>query len=189
MNQMLWSICVFLIALLILSLELFIPSAGMLGVLGGAFVIASIVLAFMSSFTAGVIMLVVACIALPVFALAALKVWPHTPIGKRILIGSVHHNHAPEKTADGLGFAQLIGQSGKATTKMLPSGMVRIAGNKYDAISESAPIDSGDSITVVSVRMNKIFVRKIDPNEPSTDDSIETSDPLSQPIDDLFSDQ
>ena len=188
MNQLFWSVVVFLLALVVLVLELFIPSAGMLGILGATFVITSIVLAFMSGFSAGMIMLTVSCIAIPIFLFAALKIWPSTPIGRRILIGPIHEDDVLPQTESYVEFKELVGQSGTATTKMLPSGVIILNHRKYDAISEGAPIDAGDTVTVVAVRMNKIVVRKTDTEAPDIDRFADTADPLAQPIDDIFED-
>ena len=82
---------------------------------------------------------------------------------------------------------ELVGKTGIARSEMIPSGQVIIDGRKYDAVSEGLPIDKGDHIKVIAIRMFKIFVRKINPDEAAVaNSSLEDDDLLSRPIDDVF---
>ena len=167
MDVIYWSIIFMGLGLLIVMLELFIPSAGILTVLAGACFIASIVAGFFSSLTAGLVMLLLIVILLPLLLMAMIKVWPKTPIGRRILI-------EPSGSPDAVvpewepGIHELVGQLGTARTKMLPSGIVLINGKKYDALSDGLPIDEGQPIRVVAVKNNRIIVV---PHEGDLDDS------------------
>ena len=69
----------------ILALELFLPSAGMLGALAGCMIIASVVMAFLTSWYTGMVFLLVTLLLVPVMLMLMIKIWPHTPIGKRLL--------------------------------------------------------------------------------------------------------
>jgi membrane-bound serine protease (ClpP class) len=82
--------------------------------------------------------------------------------------------------------ASLEGQLGIAKTKMLPSGMVVINGEKYDAISDGFPIEAGDPIKVVEVRENRIYVQPYDGMvEDVSNLPVRDRDILSQPIEEL----
>jgi len=63
----------------------------------------------------------------------------------------------PESTTD-----KLVGQVGKAKTKMLPSGTVEIDGENYDAVSEGFAIGPGDVVKVISARGNRVYVEPYD---------------------------
>ncbi len=186
MDPIYWALILMVLGLATIGLELFVPSAGMLGVVAAVLIISSIVTAFFQSTIYGVIMILATCVMLPVFAIAALKIWPNTPIGRRVLIGQVNEEDVLPVGAHYEGLKKMVGRRGVARTKMLPSGLVVIDGEKFDAVSEGLAIDPGDPIQVVAVRTNKIIVRKLDPAELTKSSSLEDDDILSRPIDDVF---
>ncbi|MGI9516529.1 MAG: NfeD family protein [Pirellulaceae bacterium] len=186
MSGLVWAIRLLLAALVVIAIEMFVPSAGLLAILSTVLIISSIVVAFFYSVPAGVGLMIAVALLMPLIFLAFVHVWPNTPIGKRVLIGRVKHEdvvltgeHYDERE-------QLIGKQGIARTKMLPSGMVVIDGNKYDAVSEGMAIEPGDPVKVVAIRAFKVIVRKMDPSETVTSSSLEDDDILSRPIDDVF---
>jgi len=71
--------------LCILAMELFVPSAGLLGVFAGGVIITSVVMAFLTNWFTGMFFLLVVLLLVPVMLFLMIKIWPHTPIGKRLL--------------------------------------------------------------------------------------------------------
>lgn len=185
MEPIFWSILLLLAGLLLIGLEVFVPSAGIISCLAALAVTASIVVAFLQSASHGVVMLAVTSVLLPLVIAAAIRWWPHTPIGRLVLIPR------PENPDDVLpdseeyrGLKALIGRYGVARSTMLPSGVVRIEHRTYDAISEGVPVDVGQRVKVVDVRTNRIVVRplaagELVPEEPAADDV------LNRPLDAL----
>lgn len=187
MEPLVWSILLLVAGLAIIALEVFVPSAGVLSCLAALTILASIVVAFLGGVGQGLIMLVVTSLILPVVIAAAIRWWPHTPIGRLVLI------ERPESPDDVLpetesyrGLRSLIGHFGVAKTKMLTSGTVRIDGRTYDAISEGMPVEAGQRIKVVDVRTNRIVVRPVIDEELRSEETARSSeDLLSRPIDSL----
>jgi len=180
-----WAVLLLLLGLALLALEIFVPSAGILGFLAALAVIAGNAIAFMEGPVYGVAVLGVTAILFPLVIAAGFRWWPHTPIGRLVLI------QRPENPDDVLpeseeyrGLRALIGQYGVARSTMLPSGAVRIEGRMYDAISEGVPVDAGQQVKVVDVRTNRIVVRPVAegelvPQRPQSDEL------LSRPLDSL----
>ena len=188
MDPMLWSIFLLIAALALIVFELFVPSGGVLSFLAAAAAVASIVVAFTAGPRQGMMMLVVTTVLVPIVLGSAIRWWPHTPIGRLILI------NRPENPDDVLpdtdeyrGLKPLIGKLGTAKTKMLPSGSVTIDGRTHDAVTEGMPIEPGQPIRVVDVRTNRIVVRPSSEHPPQTQPAtpVASDDPLSQPIDAL----
>lgn len=185
MDAIYWSILFMGLGLFIVLMELFVPSAGILTLLASACFFASVVAGFFSSVTAGLSMLLLLLILLPLLLMAMIKIWPKTPIGRRILI-------EPSGTPDAVvpdwepGIQDLVGQLGIAQTKMLPSGIVIINGKKFDALSDGLPIDEGQPIRVVAVKNNRIVVvpHEGDPHD-SGDLPARDTNLLEQPLEDL----
>ncbi|MFT7633490.1 MAG: membrane-bound ClpP family serine protease [Mariniblastus sp.] len=181
-----WALILLAAGLLVVVVELFLPSAGILGILAGILIVSSIVVGFFDGLFSGALMLLLTVICLPVLLYAMVKLWPHTPLGKRILLKDLkpedvlpNHSHYENKKL-------LEGEIGIAKTKMLPSGTVLIQGEKYDAVSEGFAIEAGDLVKVVAVRQNRIYV---EPHDGSVSDDLEPStraqDILAQPIEGL----
>jgi membrane-bound ClpP family serine protease len=139
---------------------LFVPSGGLLTVLAAISVVVSVVVAFTIGIREGVILLSVTVVLVPVVLVAAVRVWPYTPIGRLMLISRPKHpDEVLPDNAQYRGLRDLIGRTGVSTTKMLPSGVVEIDGKSYDAVGDGVAIDAGVAVHVIDVRTNRIVVR------------------------------
>lgn len=186
MDPIYWSLLLLVVGLGVVVLELFIPSGGILGFLAAALIIASIVLGFMDGLKSGAVILLLAVIALPALLGAMVKIWPHTPLGKMILLKDLKPEDVMPNSSHYKRKESLEGQLGIAKTKMLPSGMVLINGEKYDAISEGFAVEAGDPVKVVDVRENRIYVQPYDGSvEDVSDLPVRDRDILSQSIEEL----
>ena len=186
MDPIYWALLLLAIGLGFVVLELFVPSGGILGFMAAALIIASIVLGFMEGLNSGALILLLAVIALPILLAAMIKLWPLTPLGKMILLKDLKPEDVLPKKSHYQRRASLDGQLGVAKTKMLPSGMVVINGEKYDAISDGFAIEAGDPIKVIAVRENRIYVQPYDASvEDASDLPVRDRGVLSQPIEEL----
>jgi membrane-bound ClpP family serine protease len=170
MEMIVWAFALMALGIVIVFAELFIPSGGLLAVMATACFVGSIVIAFLDGTWSGLMVLGVNTIVVPSLLFSAIRWWPHTPIGRLILVTPPEHpdDVLPETEAY-RGLAPLIGMRGYAVSKMLPSGAVKIAGRTYDAISDGFAIEPGQLIEVFQVRTNRLVVRPANPSltEPS----------------------
>ena len=81
-----WAVLLILVGLALAAMELFIPSGGVLAFLAVSALGGAIVLGFMQGSAVGLGILVVVMIGLPVTLILLFRVWPQTPIGRRILL-------------------------------------------------------------------------------------------------------
>jgi membrane-bound ClpP family serine protease len=147
---------------LFLIAEFFLPSGGMLGVAAVATLIAAIVIAFSHSLLTGAAVIGFVLLTTPLVLMGMVRVWPHTPIGRRMLNRRPGQEAAaiPRRTtARGVPIDDLVGRIGVAKTNLLPSGMVTIDGEKLDAVSTGMPIDSGSQVVVTHVELGRLHVR------------------------------
>jgi membrane-bound ClpP family serine protease len=181
-----WSILLLLVGLALIFLEIFVPSGGLLSCLSALAIVASLVVAFLGSVQFGVLMLAITSVVLPAVIMAALKWWPHTPIGRLILIPRPKNpDDVLPETEEYRGLEELIGRKGTARSRMMPSGAVRIERRTYDAISEGMPIDEGQPVEVIDVRTHRLVVRPAKEAPPTPTEEAPTDDVLSRPIDSL----
>ena len=186
MDPLYLSLILLAAGLVVFALEFFLPSAGMLGITCAICLCSSVVLAFMHHWIAGVAVLLVIATMIPLMFSVGVQIWPHAPIGKRILIGKKDREDVlpdPEGMAT---LEALVGQIGIAKSKMLPSGLVRIEDQAYDAVSDGFPIDEGDRVRVVAIRTKRVVVRPLRDSEPELVDAAGRDESLlSKSLEDL----
>jgi membrane-bound serine protease (ClpP class) len=155
-----WTILLFLLGLVLLVLEFFVPSGGTLAVMCALSFMAAIIAGFFAGPWTGAIVLLTVCVVVPVACGAAVRWWPDTAIGKMILVERPRSSDEvlPETVAY-RGLRDLVGRRGRAKGLMLPSGLVLIDGKTYDAVSEGMPIEPGEQIIVVHISTQRLIVR------------------------------
>ena len=167
------ALLLYLTAVVLAFVDLFVPSGGMLIVLAVLTAFACVLFAFRSSTGMGMTMLTIVFASVPLFAVAAMKIWPNTPIGRRVILGTKsapkHHNDADTQRES------LVGTVVAAEYPLMPSGQIHISGKRYNALVRSGIIESGERVEVVSVKERNLVVKKT--NAPLTQ--------LNAPTDDL----
>lgn len=184
MESIVWPIVLMLLGLGLVCLEIFVPSAGLLGVLATVAVVSSIVVAFSHSLMLGTLMLLVATIAVPVVVALGIQWWPHTPIGKLLLIKRpASQDEVLPDTEEYHRRDRLVGKRGMAKTELLPSGDVVVEGRVYDAMSNGVVISAGQAVRVIDVNTQRLVVRPL--SDAETRAEAGSGDILSTPIDAL----
>jgi len=185
-----WAITLFLLGLFLVSLEAFIPSAGVLGLVAGSVLVWSVYQGFQASRACGISLIAATVIALPLLFALFVKWWPLTPLGKRMLINVP--DDPDELLPDGEVYRQVqsqVGKRGTAVTDLLPNGRITIEGTGFDAVTEGVLVDAGTPIEVTDVQGNRIIVRPLasSPGVVATSetDSKEVSQDFSQASPDL----
>ncbi len=180
----LWSILLLILGLALALMEVFFPSAGVLGFLAACSIVGAIVLGFMEGPVAGLLVLGVAGVGLPALVVLGFRIWPRTAIGRRVLLDVPDSKDVlPEDPQREL-LKTLIGKVGRAKCKMLPGGVVVVDGRSVEAVSESVAIEQGQPVLVVDVRAGRAVVRPIEPESLSAD----AENPLERPIDSVIPD-
>lgn len=163
MEAFFWPLMLILLGVILLVLELFVPSGGALGVFAAIAFIAAVGVGYYENPYVGTTSLGMIAVLLPIFLAVFAHLWPKTPIGKLMLL-----RRTPEEDASLLvddeeqQLRRLIGRRGRAKTKMLPSGAVQIDGQLYDAVSEGLAIDAGQPVEVIAQRLRHLVVRPVE---------------------------
>lgn len=159
MDPWVWTLICLALAFLFAFLEIFVTSGGILAFLSAVALIGSVVFAFLDnpvfggSYMAGVI------VGVPVLLWFAFKWWPHSPMGRRILLNPDDDPAlAPNPELDAL--KKMIGKRGVAKSKMMLSGLIEVEGKRLNAISESETVEPGEEVVVVRVDGIGVLVRK-----------------------------
>lgn len=167
MTELFWPIGCLAVGLILLIVEVFVPSGGLIGFLAVGLLIISLWQAFTISSTVGLIFLLALIGLLPATLALAVHLWPRTPMGKWIFLRPPEPDDvAPETAVPRL--EHLIGQFGRALTPLRPSGMVDFEGRRLDSMSEEGLIPSGTLVRAVQIRNGQLIVREV-PNQTLED--------------------
>jgi len=133
----------FVVGILLLGLEIFMPGA-IMGVIGGLALLAGSIVAFQTlGVTEGIIATILAVLTVALTLYLEFVVLPKSAFGKALSVRS------PSKPPVADGVAGLIGRSGVTETILAPTGYVVIDGVRHEALSESGLIAKGVTVRVV----------------------------------------
>jgi membrane-bound ClpP family serine protease len=179
LDPLAWATLLMILGCVLVALEVFIPSGGVLSLLAAAALIGSVLIAFRRGPVTGFAFTVTMLVAVPAALTLAIKYFPKTPMGRAIL-GELPKEEEvrPEDPR-----RALIGRVGVARSKMLPSGAIEIDGQMVDAMSQGQVIEPGQYVVVVEVRGNRVVVRPAEKDEQSR--HARPDDLLSRPIEEL----
>ena len=87
MDPLVWAALLLLVGLTLVICEVFIPSGGILGLLSVAALVTAVSLAFYhKGLEIGLLFVFVATVLVPAALALAFRYWPHTPMGRRLLL-------------------------------------------------------------------------------------------------------
>lgn len=180
LDPLIWSILLMLVGCVVLVLEVFIPSGGLLSVLSTLAFVGAIFIAFQRGPVTGFTFVMTTIVLVPLVLVAAFHYWPKTRFGKAFL-GELptEAEVLPDDPR-----RELLGHVGVTRSKMLPSGAVEIEGQMVDAITQGKPIEPGQYVVVTEVRANRVVVRPAKENE-RPGQVRRPEDLLSRPIEEL----
>lgn len=154
-----WVWALLVAGLLFLLLEVFIPSHGLLGVSGIAALVVSVWFAFKISPALGFGVFAIGVILLPLEVIFGVKMFPRTPVGKRMMLPARARTGKDERSGEP-SLAEYVGQKGVTTTMCRPSGVAEIAGTRVDVVAEGMVIDANRPVTVLRVDGNRVVIRE-----------------------------
>ena len=163
MNLYIWPTLLLIGSLLLIFLEVFLPSAGLIPLMAIGLSAASIWSAFAVSTMPGLIFLAIELALLPIVVLMAASVWPHTPMARFFMLKPPGDGDKPEFEAMKSGYQSdlqaLVGQVGFAMTDLKPGGTVEVSNQRVDALTDEGFIRSDTAIKVIGTRQSQLLVR------------------------------
>ena len=160
-SPIIWAFVLIGIALVLFCVEIFVPSGGLIALLGALAVIASLIAFFIHDVNTGLIATGIYILFGPVLAWIAFRIWAASPLAKRMILGGIVEEDADEARQRSIARQQeqqshlqsYIGKQGTAVTILRPVGVVRIS------------IEAESTIEVVAVYDNQVKVRVVSPQE------------------------
>jgi len=158
--MLLYAILLLVFGIVLVMAEAFIPSGGILGVLAAIVLVSSMIFAFKESDGVGFAFLGIVVICVPAAVIFGLKIFPKTPIGRRVILKPTVESPEDRGKAgvSDQDFSHLQGKVGKTTTALRPSGIIEINDERYSAVAEGELIDKNVDVIVVKIEGNSIVV-------------------------------
>jgi membrane-bound serine protease (ClpP class) len=167
-SPILWAFIFIAIAVVIFFIEIFVPSGGLLALLGGLSIIASLIAFFIHDINTGLIATGIYIVFGPVIAWIAFKIWASSSLAKRMILGEIDGGGEFAKQESEIRrherldqLQNLVGCTGETITVLRPIGVVRINDQRLDAMAESGVIEANIAIEVVEIYDNQIKVREV----------------------------
>lgn len=158
MSVIIWPTVFLVFGLLLLMLEVFIPSGGFIGLSSIACLVLCLWYAFQQSLGLGATFMVIDLVAVPLTAALAFSLWTRSPLGRRFLlkppapeeIGVSHADHHLE---------ELVGKVGRSISPLRPCGHVEVSGRRVDAFAEEGFLPADAPVRVLRIRSGQLVVR------------------------------
>jgi membrane-bound ClpP family serine protease len=171
MRRMVWAFLLILLGLLLLVLELFVPSGGAITTLAIVALVVGVVMVFYApeseggGTTAGFLTIGGLLVVIPLFFGVAFHYWPRTPIGKKFFLPEPDADATLAASLEFSELEQLKGQIGKTITPHGTSGSTLIQGRRIDTKTEGLFVEAGTWVRVVDVRAGQVTVRPLSDDE------------------------
>ena len=160
-SLLIWGLALVAVTIILIVIEIFLPTAGIVGALAGVCGIGGVVCLSLHSWQWGLGGGLTLLVLVPLMLVFGMQVFPHTPLGRRLIHGSTGEPTTVLDPDAPNPYEKLMGMQGEVITDLRPVGMIRIAGEKYSAMSEVAYVSAGKQVKVVSVQDQQIRVRPV----------------------------
>lgn len=147
------------LGLVLVMAEVLFPSFGILSVLATAAFVGAVVLAFREDTDTGVAFVVSIALGVPVAILAGMRLFPSSPVGKKMIARGLSF---PGRAATDPRDLGLVGASGVAESDCRPSGVGRFEGRRVSVVTRGEWVERGRPIRVLEVRGNRVVVTATD---------------------------
>jgi membrane-bound serine protease (ClpP class) len=146
----------------LLVAEFFLPTGGVLVVVGLGLIIAAVgVILLYGSTIEAVAAVIATCVGLPIAGNLLFYSWHR--LSKQVSLDSETVQATVANTPEAAELEQLKGRYGRTVTTMRPAGTVEIDGRRVDALTEGMMLDAGAWVKCVAVRAGHVIVRQVEP--------------------------
>jgi membrane-bound ClpP family serine protease len=168
MDGMVWAVALLAVGLVVMVLEVFVPSGGVLGFVSIVAIVAGVVTAFNEAgLLAGLSLLATAVVLVPFVLLAAFHWFPVTPLGRRVLPDPPEPEDVLPARGRREALRALVGRRGIVASELVPWGQVVVGDSRVEALSIEGPLGEGLIVTVVGIDGMGVTVRRAEEPPPA----------------------
>ena len=156
MTPLTLAIFLFSIAAALLIAEMLLPSHGVLGGMAVAAMVAGVVVCYRINHALALYVALGLTLAAPFAAGIWMKLWPKTPLGRRLVLGSgrPRPNDAPAARVG-------VGETGVVVAELRPNGVCEFGGQRLETRSERGVLPAGQRVRVIAVVDGRPTVRAV----------------------------
>ncbi len=163
---LLWGFGLIGVALALAFAEMFVPSGGVISVVAVLVAGAGVIAFWKVSWVWGSTALVGTVVSGVAMFNLAIRVFPHTPMGKGLILGGNESDEdllrrARADRAEAESERAMVGATGTALTDLRPVGMAEIGGRRMEVLAEGGVIDRGHPVRVSAVEDGQVRVRPL----------------------------
>lgn len=147
-------IALLILGAILLFLETLLPGL-VAGIIGFVCLIAAVVLGYRDlGVQAGNLILAIVLVGLVLGTWSWLKFFPESRIARKFIARGTVGELGVDKP-------ELLNATGETVTRLRPSGVARINGQRVDVVTEGGMIERGAAVRVVAVEGTRIVVREV----------------------------
>ncbi|MBE0537960.1 MAG: hypothetical protein IH624_20050 [Phycisphaerae bacterium] len=161
MNPILWiafAIFLFIVCAVMLVLEIFVPSFGLLTVMAIGALAGGIMICFEFGAATGWIGTGVAAVVVPIVWYTCYRLIPRTGLGK-VLILQKPQGGRGDAISDRLQLEGMLHQEGRVISPLRPVGMCDFNGKRLECVSETGYVERDKHVEVIRVEGTQLTVR------------------------------
>lgn len=143
------------VGLALIVAEVFLPTHGLVGLLGGGAIVAAVAVCFFINQWLGLALATTVVVAMPVAAGVWVKLWPKTPVGRRMFLPP------PPKGAPVQAVVH-VGDVGRTVSELRPMGTCEFGQQRVEARSEQGVVAPGRLVRVVAFADGHPTVRPVE---------------------------
>lgn len=154
--------------LILILVEIFIPSMGLIGSAAAISIVIGGILAF--NYDPGGVFIgyiVTAVVLIPLAIFTAFKILPKTSLGKAMMLTGTSFDGSDAMAAE-KGLEELIGLAGETMTDLRPAGIVLFGDRRVDVVTQGEMIDKGIPVKVIKVEGNRVVVEVEEDDDATT---------------------
>jgi membrane-bound ClpP family serine protease len=148
-----YAILAYALGALMIAAEVLLPTHGVVGLAGAIGILVSVAFCFAIDPWIGLGVFAATLAATPFAFALAMKIFPRTPIGRRLILPPVQGEAPPVQVQ--------IGQVGVTLSELRPMGTCEFAGVRVEALSDCGIVPPGRRVQVVNLSNRRPTVRVV----------------------------
>lgn len=152
-----------IVGAILLVLEVFIPSFGLLTGCAIASVAAGLWMFFRESPATGWLGVAIAVVIMPITWIITYRMFPKTRFGKSVTLAGPKREKG-DAIPDTPELEHMLGETGTVLTPLRPVGMCEFGGHRFECVADTGYVEKNKTIKVIHVEGTQLTVRIDDDN-------------------------
>jgi membrane-bound serine protease (ClpP class) len=155
---LIFAVFLFAACAIILVLEIFVPSFGLLSLVAIGALAGGVAIFFNSSTAVGWLGVGIAVVVIPIVWVVTYRMFPNTRFGKSVILGKVERDKG-DAVPDTNELKSLMGEVGVVLSPLRPVGMCDFEGHRVECVAETGYIEKDSKVQVINVEATQLTVR------------------------------